>query len=129
MKDEIKEILDKLKSNNYPFGLATIDINKLEDYITNLQIELNTCMIERNQYLSIKEHLEQENKILKENAIHNDKVVDKARWNEMIYKQRNEKAIEKLESIRIFGLRSGKNLFSTLINETIDILNGGDDNE
>lgn len=45
------------------------------------------------------------------------------------YLSRNEKTIEKLKSIRIFGLRSGKTLFSTLINESIDILNGGDDNE
>ena len=84
MKDEIKEILDKLKSNNYPFGIATIDINKLEDYITNLQ---------------------EENRILKENAEHNDKVVDKAKWNEMIYKSRNEKAIEyiKQQDMKYYG--------------------------
>ena len=44
-----------------------------------------------------------------------------------IYKSRCEEAIEKLESIRAFGLRSGKTLFSTIINETIDILNGDDE--
>lgn len=46
------------------------------------------------------EYLQEENERLKENAIHNDKVVDKARWNEMIYKSRNEKAIEYLPEIR-----------------------------
>ena len=45
----------------------------------------------------------------------------------MLYKSRNEKAIEKLKSIRIFGLRTGKTLFSTLINETIDILDGSNE--
>ena len=46
----------------------------------------------------------------------------------MIYKSRNEKAIEKLESTKILGVRGGKTYFSTLINETIDILKGGLDN-
>ena len=53
MNDEIKEILDKLKSNNYPFGIATIDINKLLDYITNLQQE-NERLKENNQDMQIE---------------------------------------------------------------------------
>ncbi len=40
------------------------------------------------------ERLKKENTILKENAEHNDKVVDKARWNEMIYKSRCDLAYE-----------------------------------
>lgn len=43
-------------------------------------------------------NLEIENEILKENAIHNDKVVDNARWNEMIYKSRIDKAVEYIKS-------------------------------
>ena len=77
MKDEIKEILDNIKNKYEDYYVQDIvsgnDLKQLLDYITNLQ---------------------QENKILKENAIHNDKVVDKAKWNEMLYKSRNEKAIE-----------------------------------
>ena len=38
--------------------------------------------------------------------------------------QRIDKTIKKLESIRAFGLRSGKTLFSVLINESIEILKG-----
>ena len=72
MKDEIKEILE-IARNVEELDLSGKSCISLLDYITNLQ---------------------KENERLKENAIHNDKVVDKARWNEMIYKSRNEKAIE-----------------------------------
>lgn len=48
MNDEIRKILDKLKSDNYPFGIATIDINKLLDYITNLQQLCNKYEEEHN---------------------------------------------------------------------------------
>lgn len=42
-----------------------------------------------------------ENERLKENAIHNDKVVDKAKWNEMIYKSRCEKGIEYINTHKV----------------------------
>ena len=43
------------------------------------------------------------------------------------YKSRIDKAIEKLESVRIYGLRSGKTLIFTLINDVLDILKGDSD--
>jgi hypothetical protein len=107
MKDEIKEILEDIKRHlDYVEATKQCSIRDNEmkvmyDYITNLhQIEQDHQKLNGE----LREELED-------------------------YKSRNEKAIEKLESIRTFGLRSGKTLFSTLINETIDILNGGDDNE
>ena len=75
MKDEIKEILqtlDGIASGDW-IQLLPKEANKLLDYITNLQ---------------------EENNKLKENAEHNDKVVNKTKWNKMIYKSRCEKAIE-----------------------------------
>lgn len=77
---------------------------------------------------TLLDNLQKENQILKENAIHNDKVVDKARWNETIYKSRNDKAKEKLKSVNLYGLRSGKTLISALINDVLDILEGYDEN-
>lgn len=47
-------------------------------------------------------HLQKENEILKENAEHNDKVVDKAKWNEMIYKSRIDKAIEYIKENSVY---------------------------
>ena len=67
---EIEHILICLKEH---IALSDDEDNLLLDYITNLQ---------------------QENERLKDNAIHNDKVVDKARWNEMIYKSILEKAVK-----------------------------------
>jgi len=105
MKDEIKEILEYLEtmsSENEPdIELSREEVKLLLDYINNLQ--------EENERLSVE---------LNKNMIERNN-----------YLSRNEKAIEKLKSIRIFGLRSGKTLFSTLINESIDILNGGDNND
>lgn len=39
---------------------------------------------------------------------------------------RIDKAIEKIESVRIYGLRSGKTLIATLLNDVLDILKGSD---
>lgn len=69
MKEEIKEILDYIDDRIIP----NEKWDKVKEYITNLA---------------------KENEILKENAIHNDKVVDHAKWEEILYKSRNEKAIE-----------------------------------
>jgi hypothetical protein len=43
--------------------------------------------------------LEKENKILKENAIHNDKVVDKVNWENRLLKDRLSKAIEYINEL------------------------------
>ena len=99
MNNDIKEILDRLRNCDYD------DFNKVLDYITNLQ---------------------EENKILRQNAEHNDKVVDKARWNEMLYKGRNKKAIEYIKE------HQRKDEFLNLNEwQTRDLLNilEGDDKE
>ena len=41
--------------------------------------------------------LQQENKILKENAENNDKVVDKVNWENMLLKKENKQLLEELE--------------------------------
>ena len=131
MSGEIKEILDKLKDSvNYPMiDVPTMDGTDSEpmentvllepnesklllDFLTNLQ------QIEQD-HKRINCELRKENEILKENAIHNDKVVDKAKWNEMLYKSRNEKAIEYIKD----------NLYYLVDNDDknlLNILNGGD---
>lgn len=78
MNDEIKEILDKLNKLEYDDihliiceVISRRKIKILLDYITNLQqenehlsMELNTTMIERNNYLS---RCEKANEYIKEN--------------------------------------------------------------
>ena len=125
MKDEIKEILDKLKSDNYPFGIATIDINKLLDYITNLQEELKSANESISWWSNRFKAVERDNERLKE-------------WKEDLLKENIElenirkKAIEYIKSLEedstdydgevIIG-EIGTHCKDKLLN----ILNGGDE--
>lgn len=51
-------------------------------------------------------------KLIKENAIHNDKVVDKAKRNEMLYKSRIEKALKYIEKVETFAMIDKINILS-----------------
>jgi hypothetical protein len=53
---------------------------------------------------------------------------ESTKWESKFYDEAKkvDKAIEKIESIRIYGLRSGKTLFATLLNEILDILKGSE---
>ena len=53
-------------------------------------------MVIRSQAEAI-ELLEKENKILRENAEHNDKVVDKVNWENMLLKKENQKQKEVID--------------------------------
>lgn len=48
-------------------------------------------------YKQLSEQLQQENKILKENAENNDKVVDKVNWENQLLKKENKQLKEKLD--------------------------------
>lgn len=138
MKDEIKEILDKLRSDDYyekeyqKSAYYERDLKKLEDYITNLQEKVEN---QRQELVSLNDRLKevkksngflkQENERLKENAIHNDKVVDKAKWNEMIYKSRIEKAIEYINNNSYFKDNVVKTMiFKDYSSNLLNILQG-----
>ena len=138
MKDEIKEILDKLKSDNYPFGIATIDINKLEDYITNLQEKVNqyenpddmTLMFmwcDEKAKDKIKQ-LQEENERLRKNQkltpeqrnhlhLELDEVLE-------IYKSRNEKALEINQKLQNMYILDSRAIF--WLNQQEKVLQGGD---
>ena len=67
--------------------------------------------------------LEKENKILRENAEHNDKVVDKVNWEINILKHNRDKAIEELEYYKLVSsIHEEKN-----IQNIIDKLKGDSD--
>ena len=133
MNDEIKEILylekyvDKYKSDEKsiingnrlttPAMLDYLEARTLLDYITNLQQE--------NEKL--KEILE--NLTTMTVCDDNKQIKNTAQYKLDIYKSRNDKAVEKLKSVSLYGLRSGKTLISALINDVLDILEGVDTNE
>ncbi len=81
LKAEIKEILEELE-NMYEISELeeqVNNINKIRDYIINLQ---------------------QENKILKENAENNDKVADKVNWGNQLLKKENKQLKEEKRKVR-----------------------------
>ena len=124
LKEEIKEILEELE-NMYEISKLeeqVNNINKIRDYIINLQQEnkqlkeqlLATQTNEETFRLEMEDITRilgldedtifddvktyarslKENKILRENAEHNDKVVDKVNWENMLLKKENQELSE-----------------------------------
>ena len=72
-------------------------MNKEKDFfktcfntVAGLEVKNESQAIAKEIVLSEIENLQQENKILKENAEHNDKVVDKVNWENMLLKKENK---------------------------------------
>ena len=79
-------------------------MNKEKDFfktcfntVAGLEVKNESQAIAKEVVLSEIENLQQENKILKENAEHNDKVVDKVNWENMLLKKENKQLQEELE--------------------------------
>ena len=60
----------------------------------NFNLDGNGKDIQIEVYEQLIEKLQQENKILKENAEHNDKVVDKVNWENMLLKKENKQKLD-----------------------------------
>ena len=127
LKEEIKEILEELENMYEISELEeqVNNINKIRDYIINLQQEnkqlkeqlLATQTNEETFRLEMEDITKilgldedtifddvktyarslKENKILRENAEHNDKVVDKVNWENMLLKKENQSLKKQLE--------------------------------
>ena len=127
LKEEIKEILEELENMYEISELEeqVNNINKIRDYIINLQQEnkqlkeqlLATQTNEETFRLEMEDITKilgldedtifddvktyarslKENKILRENAEHNDKVVDKVNWENMLLKKENQELKKQLE--------------------------------
>ena len=98
-------------------------IQRIIDYIAELEQDFEEEKRINQEDLKLIDELQQENERLKENAIHNDKVVDKAGWNEMDYKTRNEKAIEYIEWSNYEMVNDNKKFFNYL-DKLLNILRG-----
>lgn len=91
-----------------------------------------TCPIFLNCLLEIKK-LQQENKILKENAENNDKVVDKVNWEKQLLKKENKQLKERINK----ALNKIDNMFdrgdtNTIIDDLLEldkIFKGSDSSE
>lgn len=88
-----------------------------------------------NELIDELDSLDIENEILKANAEHNDKVVDKARWNEMLYKSRCEKLREYINTHQLFKyIYDEEELFEIITDKEAkkdleNILNVSDENK
>ena len=130
LKEEIKEILEELENMYEISELEeqVNNINKIRDYIINLQQEnkqlkeqlLATQTNEETFRLEMEDITRilgldedtifddvktyarslKENKILRENAEHNDKVVDKVNWENMLLKKENKQLKEEKRKVR-----------------------------
>ena len=127
LKEEIKEILEELENMYEISELEeqVNNINKIRDYIINLQQENKQLkeqllatqtneetfrleMEDITRILGLDEDIIfddvktyarslKENKILRENAEHNDKLVDKVNWENMLLKKENQELKKQLE--------------------------------
>lgn len=88
------EILEKYKDDSEKITelCKKIDKNK------KVQEEYKKFLKGEEKLLHAYEKLEQENKILKENAENNDKVVDKVNWENMLLKKENQKLKDELKN-------------------------------
>lgn len=69
----------------------------------NFNLDGNGKDIQIEVYEQLIEQLQQENKILKENAEHNDKVVDKVNWENMLLKKENKQLKDLIDTILNFS--------------------------
>ena len=109
MSEKIKDIVECLKKYTNLTPDAIDDLYYLEGIIEDLQQKV--------------EQLEKENKILKENAEHNDKVVDKVTWENMLLKGKLKDLKERimLKQLRLVNEETYNILHSDL-NELLEVL-------
>ena len=90
MKYELPSIeLIVIEENNYL---------KFGEYLNDMQCDDTANKLSLDDLEYVKK-LQQENKILRENANHNDKVVDKVNWENMLLKKENEQLKDKISKI------------------------------
>ena len=82
-------------------------MNKEKDFfktcfnkVAGLEVKNESQAIAKEVVLSEIENLQQENKILKENAENNDKVVDKVNWENMLLKKENQELKKQLKEYK-----------------------------
>ena len=96
--EEAENIVDNMYQNRWKeCGVEdgnTIHMGNLGNLKYN-ELESASILLLRTEI-----RLQKENKILKENAEHNDKVVDKVNWENMLLKKENEQLKDNLNKLR-----------------------------
>ena len=87
-EEEIEELKD-----------FTIDLTDIDELALGLEVCSKKSNMVIQEFADTIIQLQQENKILKENAENNDKVVDKVNWENMLLKKENKQIKDKLSKI------------------------------
>lgn len=87
-KEEIEELKD-----------FTIDLTDIDELALGLEVCSKKSNMVIQEFADTIIQLQQENKILKENAENNDKVVDKVNWENQLLKKENQQIKDKLSKI------------------------------
>ena len=87
-KEEIEELKD-----------FTIDITDIDELALGLEVCSKKSNMVIQEFADTIIQLQKEIKILKENAEHNDKVVDKVNWENQLLKKENQQIKDKLSKI------------------------------
>ena len=91
-REEIEELKD-----------FTIDLTDIDDLALGLEVCSKKSNMVIQEFADTIIQLQQENKILRENAENNDKVVDKVNWENMLLKKENKKLKELIDTILNFS--------------------------
>lgn len=83
---------------------------KFGEYLNDMQCD-NTANKLNLDDLEYVRKLKQENKILRENAEHNDKVVDKVNWGNQLLKKKNQQLQERIEYLERSNNRREDTIF------------------
>ena len=124
-----KEIHNLLKIENDNTTIFTNkELKMIDDYIKEL--ESYKYNMDRDYLRLEKENqsLKKENKILRENAEHNDKVVDKVNWENQKLKKQIDKSIEYIQNHQlVFRYHTTEEIdewFNQFYKDVLDILRG-----
>ena len=80
-------------------------------------------------YMHQVAELQSENCLLKDKLEHDEKLLKKARRKISEKENIRHKAIEYINNIQIYGMRSGKTLYGKIMRDLLNILQGDDINE
>lgn len=114
-----KEIIQTPKDN--PIKIIKCgDIEIPVEYLRQTTVNVNG-----DDYIRVQ----QENKILKENAEHNDKVVDKVNWENMLLKKENKQLNDNWIKLKEIMKEETREYWNTNILEIMQELEQGSDNK
>ena len=109
---------------------------KMEDYSKYYVQGSDHYLIPKDVFMELFNEMvnwREENKILRENAENNDKVVDKVNWENMLFKKENKQLKDNWNDLKKYAkevISTDNELYGTdLLNKMLELEKGGASNE